>query len=67
MLGKLLKATLTAVVVVLDVVCDDETEQQKKEKFMREHSDGLNGINFFDESCTEEEASNAYDRGEYYY
>lgn len=67
MLGKLLKATLTAAVFVLDAVSDDESEQQKKEKFMREHSDGLNGINFFDESCTEEEASNAYDRGEYYY
>lgn len=64
----LLKALKVTALVALDVLFEDtENKKTEQDKFIDEHNDGTGNVNFFGDEYTEQEAKDAYDRGEFYY
>lgn len=61
----LLKALKVVGWVAAEVLLHEDKEGDKK-RFMEEHGDGLGNINHYGKSYTGIEASDAYDRGEFY-
>jgi hypothetical protein len=61
-----LKALKIVGAVVVDTLLSSEDDEQRKASFMNEHDDGLGNVNHYGDSYSEQEASDAYDRGEFY-
>lgn len=61
-----LKAMKIVGAVVVDTLLSSENDEERKASFMSEHDDGLGNINHYGDSYSQQEACDAYDRGEFY-
>ncbi|WP_417761212.1 hypothetical protein [Shewanella sp.] len=63
----LLKALKVVGWIAVEILLPDEEQNPEKKRFMEEHGDGLGGVNYYGKSYTGSEASEAYDRGDFYW
>jgi hypothetical protein len=61
-----LKALKIVGTVVVGTILSSSDDDENKQDFMDEHNDGLGNINYHGDESSQQEASDAYDRGEYY-
>ena len=61
-----LKALKATALIALEVMIDDD-KKSDQDKFIDEHNDGMDNVNFYGDEYTEQEAREADDRGEFYY